>query len=85
MKSTILQRSLLSDRAVFRTVQAACFASAALIPTLAFHKFTEVGLSRDGLWVGVLSALALAFLSTVLGVFLEIRMREPHGMSKAPE
>lgn len=83
MKLQMLHRNILSDRAVLRTVQAGCFAAAALIPTLAFHKFAEVDLSRAVLLVGVLSALALAFLSTVLGVFLEIRMREVQGTPEA--
>lgn len=85
MNPAFLQRNILSDRAVLRTVQVACFAAAALIPTLAFHTFAKIGLSRDGLLTGVLSVLALAFLSTVLGVFLEIRMRQAHGMSKSLE
>ncbi|MBL9175484.1 MAG: hypothetical protein JNL10_18220 [Verrucomicrobiales bacterium] len=84
MKTSMIQRNILPDRTVLRAVQASCFAAAALIPTLAFRKFAEVDLSRAGLLVGVLSALTLAFLCTVLGVFLEIRMRETQGTPQSP-
>jgi|GEM_PF-2744874 len=75
MNTQWFTRRVASGQAVLRTLEAACFAAATLIPVLSFHKFAELELSESQLLVGVLATLMTALFYTALGVLIEFKTR----------
>ncbi len=75
MNTQWFTRNVASAPAVLRTLEAACFAAAALIPVVSFHKCAELEMSESQLLVGVLATLMTALFYTVLGVLIEFKTR----------
>ncbi len=71
MITNLLKRRVVSDAAVFRVSQLACFGAACMIPVLVIRKLSQLDLSEAQLLIGVPGTMSLALLCTVVGLCLE--------------
>ena len=74
MKSLVraANRPLVSDGAVLRAIQVACFAAAVAVFGLSVSTLSSLGLSGGDLLTGLLAAAACAVTLVVLGVVLGV-------------